>query len=154
MEDFKFELRNIVKEYEGIRVVNDVSLTLQSGQVYVLLGSNGAGKSTLAEIICGAVKPDSGTLLFNGKTVEQDGVLSAKRMGIEMCGREHMNFPNLSVAENIALINASRCGYTSVYSRRAAVLENVYSFDAQEKKYAAVFFWFSSYASARLFTFT
>lgn len=123
MEDFKFELRNIVKEYEGIRVVNDVSLTLQSGQIYVLLGSNGAGKSTLAEIICGAVKPDSGTLLFNGKTVEQDGVLSAKRMGIEMCGREHMNFPNLSVAENIALINASRCGYTSVYSRRAAVLE-------------------------------
>lgn len=93
MEDFKFELRNIVKEYEGIRVVNDVSLTLQSGQVYVLLGSNGAGKSTLAEIICGAVKPDSGTRYLTERPLSRTVYSRQSEWESEMCGREHMTFP-------------------------------------------------------------
>ena len=121
MEEFKLELKHVIKEYEGIRVVDGIDMTFVPGQVYVLLGSNGAGKSTLAEMICGSIKPDTGQILFNGKSIEQDGVLAAKRLGIEMCGREHMNFPNLSVAENIALINANCTGKSVVFSRRKAV---------------------------------
>lgn len=88
MNDFKIRLEKISKEYEGIKVLNNVDFELKPGRVHVLLGSNGAGKSTLAEIIAGAVQPTSGNIYINDEEIALTSVADAKLRGIELCGRE------------------------------------------------------------------
>lgn len=58
-------MKDIVKKYNGVNVLNGVSATFRMGYCYLLLGQNGAGKSTLSKCIAGDVKPDAGTIVFN-----------------------------------------------------------------------------------------
>ena len=120
MNDFKIRLEKISKEYEGIKVLDNVDFELKPGKVHVLLGSNGAGKSTLAEIIAGAVQPTSGDIFINDERIALTSVADAKLRGIELCGRENMNFPNLSVAENMVMVKAPRHKWGLIYNSSEA----------------------------------
>ena len=65
--EYVLELKNITKEFPGVRALNDVSLNLRPGTVHALMGENGAGKSTLMKCLFGIYKKDAGVILHMGK---------------------------------------------------------------------------------------
>src|SRR5678815_4951604 len=94
---------NIDKSYAGVHALKQASFELQAGEVHALIGENGAGKSTLIKIITGAVAPDSGTIQLNGTTIAQNSPRVAKQLGIAAMYQQPALFPELSVAENMAI---------------------------------------------------
>jgi rhamnose transport system ATP-binding protein len=94
---------NITKSYAGVHALRGVSFELNAGEVHALVGENGAGKSTLIKIITGAVEPDSGQIAVNGDIVAGNSPRIAKELGIAAIYQQPALFPELTVAENIAL---------------------------------------------------
>ncbi|WP_317203046.1 ABC transporter ATP-binding protein [Janthinobacterium sp.] len=99
----RLELHDISKRYPGVLANDAIALTVEPGQIHAVLGENGAGKSTLMKIIYGAVKPDSGRVLWNGKEVHIANPAVARELGIAMVFQHFSLFDTLTVAENIAL---------------------------------------------------
>jgi simple sugar transport system ATP-binding protein len=104
------QLENIVKRFGGLTALSDVSLTLAQGEVACLVGENGSGKSTLIKIIAGMYSPDTGTILIDGKPHPHLRAIDAIREGIQVIYQDFSLFPNLSVAENIAVNEAVSTG--------------------------------------------
>jgi rhamnose transport system ATP-binding protein len=96
-------LTNIAKSFGAVRALREVSFELRAGEVHALLGENGAGKSTLIKVITGAHALDSGVFEIGGETVERLTPREAHRRGIACIYQQPALFPDLSVAENIAL---------------------------------------------------
>src|SRR6185312_14395442 len=94
---------DITKAYAGVRALRSASFELRAGEVHALIGENGAGKSTLIKIITGAVEADSGTLELNGQTITNNSPRAAKQLGIAAIYQQPALFPELTVAENIAI---------------------------------------------------
>lgn len=92
-------LRNIVARYAQFLAVDNVSLTIGSGQFVTLLGPSGCGKSTTLRIIAGLMKPTSGSVLFAGRDVT---AASAADRNIGMVFQSLALFPHMTVAENVA----------------------------------------------------
>ena len=65
--DVILELKDIIKEYPGVKALNHMNLTVRTGEVHALMGENGAGKSTLIKVISGAVRPNGGKILYEGR---------------------------------------------------------------------------------------
>jgi ribose transport system ATP-binding protein len=97
------EMRGIRKVFPGVVALDDVDLTLQAGDVHMLLGENGAGKSTLMKILGGAYRKDAGHIRLNGQPVEIGSPRAARDLGIRVVYQELNLVPHLSVAENIFL---------------------------------------------------
>jgi len=99
------ELRGIVKQYPGSRkkANNDISFSLQKGEILCVAGENGAGKTTLMKILCGLETPDTGEIIINGRKEEIKSALAANRLGIGMVHQHFMLFPEYTVAENIVM---------------------------------------------------
>jgi rhamnose transport system ATP-binding protein len=97
------EAVGISKSYSGVRALKSVSFDLRPGEVHALVGENGAGKSTLIKIVTGAITPDSGVLHIQGRVVEHHNPLHAHALGIAVVYQQPALFPDLTVAENIAL---------------------------------------------------
>lgn len=93
----------ISKSYAGVQALKSASFELRAGEVHALIGENGAGKSTLIKIITGAVEPDGGEIILNGQKVENNSPGVAKQLGIAAIYQQPALFPELTVAENIAL---------------------------------------------------
>src|SRR5450432_4168886 len=96
-------LAGITKRYPSVVANEDVSLSVRPGEIHAVLGENGAGKSTLMKIIYGVVKPDAGTIHWEGKEVTIANPARARRLGIGMVFQHFSLFETLTVAENIAL---------------------------------------------------
>ncbi len=99
----RLQLTGITKAYPSVIANQDVSLTVLPGEIHAVLGENGAGKSTLMKIIYGAVKPDTGTIAWEGKAVAIANPARARRLGIGMVFQHFSLFETLTVADNIAL---------------------------------------------------
>jgi general nucleoside transport system ATP-binding protein len=99
----RLELHGITKRYPAVVANDGIDLTVEAGQIHAVLGENGAGKSTLMKIIYGAVKPDSGRVLWNGAQVHIANPAAARELGIAMVFQHFSLFDTLTVAENIAL---------------------------------------------------
>jgi rhamnose transport system ATP-binding protein len=97
------KLTGISKSFAGVRALRDVSFDLKAGEVHALVGENGAGKSTLIKVITGAHLPDAGTLEVCGQVVESNDPLKARSLGIAAIYQQPALFPDLTVAENIAI---------------------------------------------------
>ncbi len=97
------ELRSISKAFQGVHAVREVSFDLRAGELHALLGENGAGKSTLIKIITGAHEPDAGEIRVDGRPVKGLDPRMAHGLGISAIYQQPALFPDLSVAENIAL---------------------------------------------------
>jgi general nucleoside transport system ATP-binding protein len=99
----RLQLAHITKRYPAVVANRDVSLTVQPGEIHAVLGENGAGKSTLMKIIYGAVKPDEGSVLWNGQPVHVRNPQEARALGISMVFQHFSLFDTLTVAENVWL---------------------------------------------------
>ena len=97
------ELKHITKRFPGVIANDDVSLTLQRGEVLALLGENGAGKSTLISILYGLYRPDEGQMLLAGQEVRVASPAHALRLGIGLVPQHPMLVSRHTVAENLAL---------------------------------------------------
>lgn len=96
-------LKNISKEFPGVKALDNVSLNAYKGEAMALLGENGAGKSTLIKIIGGAYKKDSGEIYIHDKLADISSVNDAKKNKIAVIHQELNLIPNMSIAENIYL---------------------------------------------------
>lgn len=97
------EVRNLSKNYGGIFALADVSMEFRKGEVTAIVGDNGAGKSTLLKAICGALVPDFGQILVEGREFEFKGPNDARQAGIETVHQDLALANNLSVAQNMFL---------------------------------------------------
>jgi lipopolysaccharide export system ATP-binding protein len=95
---------NLVKEYKQRRVVNGVSITVAPGEIVGLLGPNGAGKTTSFNMVVGLVRPDEGTVLFQGKDITSQAMHLRARLGIGYLTQEPSIFRKLTVEQNILAI--------------------------------------------------
>ncbi|MGW3244578.1 sugar ABC transporter ATP-binding protein [Streptomyces sp. NPDC001070] len=94
-------LEGVSKSFGAVRALRGVSLRLHAGEAHALAGENGAGKSTLIKTLAGVHRPDTGTVLLDGRPVEFHGPGDARDAGVAVIYQEPTLFPDLSVAENI-----------------------------------------------------
>ena len=97
------ELRGVTKAYPGTLANDRVDLVVRAGEIHALLGENGAGKSTLTKLVCGATRPDAGTILWRGEAVRVASPAEARALGIGTVYQHFSLFETLTVAENVAL---------------------------------------------------
>ncbi|AMC92930.1 heme ABC transporter ATP-binding protein [Erysipelothrix larvae] len=97
------EMKNITKRFPGIVANDNVTLSLEKGEIHALLGENGAGKSTLMSILFGLYEPDEGTIEVNGQPVNIKDPNDANRYGIGMVHQHFKLVDNFTVLENILL---------------------------------------------------
>lgn len=100
----KLETREISKTYRGRRVVDDVSVFVQQGEVVGLLGPNGAGKTTSFYMIVGLISPDSGRILVDEQDITSLPMYQRARRGISYLPQEASVFRKLTVEENLKAI--------------------------------------------------
>lgn len=97
------EIRNLTKEFPGVRAVDDVSFNINKNTVHCLVGENGAGKSTLIKILTGAIVRTAGTILMNGKAYAAHNPRDAKQKGVSTLFQELNVVDQLTVEENLTL---------------------------------------------------
>ena len=78
MADIILEMKNITKEFPGVKALDNVNLVVERGEIHALIGENGAGKSTLSGLICGFYQPDEGSIYLHGRDIAN---LSIKERG-------------------------------------------------------------------------
>lgn len=100
----KLTTRDLVKSYKGRKVVQDVGLEIQQGEVVGLLGPNGAGKTTTFYIIVGLTSPDSGRVLLDGQDITDLPMYLRARNGISYLPQEPSVFKKLTVEENLLAV--------------------------------------------------
>jgi branched-chain amino acid transport system ATP-binding protein len=120
------EIRDLIVRYGEIEAVHGVTLAVEAGQVVTLLGSNGAGKSTTLRAISGLVKPASGDILFDGKSITGLGPEAIVRLGISHVPEGRRVFPGLSVKENIMLGGSNRRAAKAELSREADAMFDLF----------------------------
>ena len=99
----RLELSGISKQYPAVKANDQVSLKVEAGRIHAVLGENGAGKSTLMKIIYGAVQPDAGQMVWNGRPVQIKSPAQARQLGISMVYQHFSLFDTLTAAENVWL---------------------------------------------------
>ena len=113
------EMKNITKQFPGVLANDNVSLSVEKGEVHTLLGENGAGKSTLMNILCGLYRPTAGQLFLEEKEIRFSSAKDAQNCGIGMVHQHFMLIPTLSVVEN-CLIGAKASNPLRLDSKGAA----------------------------------
>lgn len=129
------ELENISKHFGAIQAVNDVSLSLEAGEVMGLMGDNGAGKSTLVKMIAGNFRPSHGTMRLDGNEIVLYRPVDARRNGIEIVHQDLALCDNLTAAANVFLGRELRRGlgpfrvldYSAMYRRAAKIFAELKS---------------------------
>jgi ribose transport system ATP-binding protein len=120
------EVRNLVKEFPGVRALDGVDLDVNEAEVHCLLGPNGAGKSTLIKCVSGAIEPTSGEILFLGEPLPPGDPAGSLKRGVATIYQELDLVPDLSVAESIFLAHEPRRGplldLDTMYRESAALL--------------------------------
>ena len=119
------EIRDLSVSFDGIRVVHDVSLDVNAGEIVSIIGANGAGKTTILNAVSGIVRPDGGGISFNGEPI---GGLPAHKIvarGVVQVPEGRMIFGTLSVEENL-MVAAHQSGAFLLRSRPRPNIEKLF----------------------------
>jgi lipopolysaccharide export system ATP-binding protein len=100
----KLHTDKLVKKYKSRRVVDEVSVSVEQGEIVGLLGPNGAGKTTTFYMIVGLISPNEGTILLNDQDITKEPVYKRARMGIGYLAQEASVFRKLTVEDNIRAV--------------------------------------------------
>ncbi len=114
------EVTNLSKSFGGTQALSDVSLTVGKGSIIGLVGPNGSGKTTLLNVISGALKPDSGTVRFEGRDITGLDANVIARSGLVRSFQISRLFPGMTVIDNV--LAASHDGITPQARARASEL--------------------------------
>jgi branched-chain amino acid transport system ATP-binding protein len=95
------ETQDITMKFGGLTAVNEVSMSIQPGQIHALIGPNGAGKSTLINVISGFYRPTSGKILLNGQEIQGRKSSTLSHLGISRTFQNLRLFKNLTVLDNL-----------------------------------------------------
>lgn len=132
MSDYILEMRNISKEFPGVRALDEVSFSVRRGEIHALVGENGAGKSTLMKVLSGVYPAGtySGDILVNGELVQFANIKDSEKKGVAVIYQELALVPLMDIAENIFLGNekASPAGvinWAQSYAEAERLLEEV-----------------------------
>jgi ribose transport system ATP-binding protein len=122
-------VRGLVKRYGGVVALDGLSLDVVAGTIHAVVGENGAGKSTLMKVLAGAVRPDAGRVLLEGREIAIESPAAARKLGIGIVYQELSLFPQRSVLANL-FVNREplRRGLVSIEAMReqsAAILERL-----------------------------
>ena len=127
--DNVLEIRNLVKDFPGVRAVNDVSFDIKRGAVHCLVGENGAGKSTLIKILTGAYPRTSGVIRLNGEEFSPRSTRDARQRGISTLFQELNVVDQLTVEENLTLgMEDTKLGFlrkTDKINRMVGVMNSI-----------------------------
>ena len=113
------ELKNVSYFRDNKQILNNISLKIDNSKLVAITGPNGSGKSTLAKIIMGILKPDSGSIFFDGKDITAMGITDRAKLGIGFAFQQPVKFKGLTVRDLIEIssgntINVSEaCNYLS-----------------------------------------
>ena len=108
------EVNNLETYYSELKILNDVSFSIDKGQLVLLLGPNGHGKSTFLKTICGLVKPRRGSVFFDGVDITKKSILKIVEMGLTYIPEDRHLFQDMSVRKNLLL---------GAYSKKARKME-------------------------------
>jgi ABC-type branched-subunit amino acid transport system ATPase component len=97
------EFHELVAGYDGSNVLKGMSLSVPTGSITCIVGPNGAGKSTVLRVVSGLLKPRSGEVIFNGKSIGGKSPRQILSMGIAQVQQNHSLFPDISVRDNVRL---------------------------------------------------
>jgi branched-chain amino acid transport system ATP-binding protein len=97
------EIDHVTRRFAGLIAVNDVSFTLNEGEILGVIGPNGAGKTTLVSLISGTLAPSSGDIRFEGQSIRSLSAFRRARLGIGRTFQIMRPFPGLSVLDNVAV---------------------------------------------------
>ena len=96
-----FEARGLIKRYGSVTALDGVDFELRAGEILAVIGDNGAGKSSLIKALSGAVVPDEGEMFLDGKQVQFQSPIDARRHGIETVYQDLAVAPAMTIAENL-----------------------------------------------------
>ena len=104
------EMHGIIKEFPGVKALDNVNFAVKKGEIHCLVGENGAGKSTLMKVLSGVYPYGSyeGDIIYEGQTVQFHSIKESERAGIAIINQELALIPELSVEENIFLDTKSQ----------------------------------------------
>lgn len=124
------KLKGISKSFAGVRALQNIDMEIKQGEVRCLAGENGGGKSTLIKIISGFYQPDDGTIEIDGTEYTSLTPQQAIDLGIQVIYQDFSVFPNLTVAENIALMAERQEGkrivnWKNVHERAKEALDTI-----------------------------
>ncbi|MDE2364244.1 MAG: ABC transporter ATP-binding protein [Hyphomicrobiales bacterium] len=97
------EIVDVTKRFRGLTAVDNVSLSVESGEIYAVIGPNGAGKTTLFNLVAGAFAPDDGEIRFEGARIDRKAPEQICAAGIARTFQIVKPFPDLSVSDNVAI---------------------------------------------------
>lgn len=110
MTDVVLKLEGIKKSFSGVKALKGVDLEIKKGEIHCLAGENGSGKSTLIKVISGVHDATEGNIYIEGKKIDRITPIEAIRYGIQVIYQDFAVFPNMTVAENIAMNRALMTG--------------------------------------------
>ena len=122
MADTFLKLDHVRKYFGGVKALKGVSLEVKCGEIHCLAGENGCGKSTLIKVISGAHDATEGEIYIEGKKIEKLSPIESIKMGIQVIYQDFAVFPNLTVAENIAMNHALMTGAKKMKWKEASEL--------------------------------
>ncbi|MBB1508713.1 multiple monosaccharide ABC transporter ATP-binding protein [Tessaracoccus sp. MC1756] len=131
MSDIILEMRNITKEFPGVKALSDVNLSVRRGDIHAICGENGAGKSTLMKVLSGVYPHGTydGQIFFDDEEVKFNSINQSEAKGIVIIHQELALVPQLSIAENIFLGNeqaeSGRINWHKTNQRAAQLLRQV-----------------------------
>lgn len=125
MTDVLLEILNLWKSFDGLRAIDNVSLSVRRGELHAIIGPNGAGKTTLVGQITGEIEPDSGRICFDGRDITALATAERARLGLARTFQITSIFSSFTAEENVALAVQATEPHSFRFWRPAAQIDRL-----------------------------